>query len=170
MTADQSYLRPTLRAHLYSALAANQRFAEGVLRLAEFGKVYLPRPSDLPDERELVCAVVSGPSLPKWWKGGGEAADFYFAKGVAQGIFKALNLEVRFEAGTDSGLDPSDQAEMIVQDIKAGVLGEIHSKVRQAFDISGPAYLIEVDLAALLPLAGREQDVSACTSVPRSPA
>jgi phenylalanyl-tRNA synthetase beta chain len=167
MTADQSYLRPTLRAHLYSALAANQRFAEGVLRLVEFGKVYLPRPSDLPDERELLCAVISGPSLPKWWKGGGESADFYFAKGVAQGIFKALNLEVRFEAGTDIGLHPSDQAEMIVQDMKAGVLGEIHSKVRQAFDINGPAYLLELDLAALLPLAGRDRTYR---PIPRFPA
>jgi phenylalanyl-tRNA synthetase beta chain len=157
MTADQGHLRPSLRAHLLSAMAANQRLVEGPVRLVEIGKVYLPRANDLPDERETLCAVISGPGLEKWWNGGGEPADFFFAKGVVQGVLKALNLTVSFETGSDDGLHAANQAVIMCNGIRVGVVGETHPRVRENFDLTGQACLIELDLAALLPFAGRDR-------------
>jgi phenylalanyl-tRNA synthetase beta chain len=167
MTAEQGYLRPSLRAHLLSAMAANQRLVEGPLRLVEMGKVYLPRTNDLPDERETLCAIISGPGLEKWWRGGGEPVDFYFAKGVAQGMLRALNLTVTFETGGDDGLHTANQAAVVCNGIKVGVIGEIHPRVRENFDLAGQACIVELDLAALLPVAGGDRVYK---QIPRFPA
>ncbi|MDZ4231133.1 MAG: phenylalanine--tRNA ligase subunit beta, partial [Dehalococcoidales bacterium] len=69
MTAEQEYLRPDLRTNLLGALAANRRHEDGGIRLFEQGRVYLPRDGDLPDERETLCALLSGPAVEKWWQG-----------------------------------------------------------------------------------------------------
>jgi len=57
MLSDMEYLRTSLRANLLAAFAANRRFEEGSIRLFEVGKVYLPKPKELPDERETLCAL-----------------------------------------------------------------------------------------------------------------
>jgi phenylalanyl-tRNA synthetase beta chain len=167
MTAEQEYLRPTLRAHLLTALASNQRFAEGALRLVELSKVYMLRASELPDERETVCAVISGPRVDKWWQGGDEGSDFFFGKGVVEGILRNLNVVVTFEPGTDPSLRPNSQAAIRAGDKRLGIVGEIHPKVRENFEISGTAYLLELDLPELLPLAGTDRTYKA---IPRFPA
>jgi phenylalanyl-tRNA synthetase beta chain len=166
MTADQEYLRPTLRAHVLAALGANQRFAEGGIRLVELSKVYLRRTNDLPDERETVCGAICGPSLEQWWQGGGQSADFFFARGVVEGILKALGIEAVFTESSDPTLQPHIQASITAGDRRIGLVGEIASKVRDNFEIAGTTYLFELDLPELLPLAGKER---AYRPIPRFP-
>jgi phenylalanyl-tRNA synthetase beta chain len=166
MTAEQEYLRPTLRAHILTALASNQRFAEGTLRLVELSKVYVPRANDLPDERETVCAVISGPRVDRWWQGGGEGSDFFFGKGVVEGILRTLNVIATFEPSTDPSLRPNNQAEIRAGDRRLGIVGEIHPKVRDNFEISGPVYMLELDLPELLPSAGTDRTYKAISRFP----
>jgi len=151
MTADQEYLRPNLRANLLAALSANRRHEDGSIRLFELGKVYLPRHKDLPDEREVVCGVLSGPRLEKSWQGEDELLDFFDAKGVVEGLLSQLGVEASFEEGEDESLHPDKQATIVVAGSRLGVIGELHPKVSQAFDITEPVYLFEIDLTALLP-------------------
>ena len=166
MTAEQEYLRPTLRAHLLSVLAANQRFAEGGLRLVELSRVYLGRLKDLPDERETVCGVICGPSVERWWQGGDKGSDFFFARGVVEGVLRTLNIEAGFGEGHDPTLQSTARASVMAGDRQIGVVGEISSKVRENFGITGPAYLFELDLPGMLPLAGTDR---AFRAIPRFP-
>ena len=151
MTADQEYLRPNLRANLLAALSANQKHEDGSIRLFELGKVYLPRTKDLPDEPEVVCGVLSGTRFEKWWQAGDESLDFYDAKGVVEGLLNRLAVEASFEECHDEGLYPGRQAAIVIGGSKLGVVGELHPKVSEAFEISGAVYLFEIDLTALLP-------------------
>ncbi len=151
MTAEQEYMRPTLRANLLSALESNLRHEENGVRLFELGRVYLRRQNDLPNEPEIVCGVAAGPRFEPSWRGGNEALDFYDAKGVVEGLFGQLGIEANFEAGSDEGLHPFKQAAIIVAGKRLGVVGELHPKVADTFEISGEVYLFEVDLTALLP-------------------
>jgi len=152
MTEEQEYLRPNLRANLLAALEANRRHEEEGIRLFELGRVYLPHPGDLPDEPEVVCGLLSGPRLEKSWLGGGEPLDFYDAKGVVTGLMSQLGVAVGFEAGGDESLHPSRQATIVVGDTRLGVVGELHPKVLANFDISEAVYLLEINLARLLPV------------------
>jgi phenylalanyl-tRNA synthetase beta chain len=151
MTVDQEYLRPNLRANLLAALSTNQRHEEGGIRLFELGRVYLPRPNDLPDEPEMVCGVLSGARLERSWHGGDELFDFYDAKGVAEGLLCLLDVDARFEKCQDESLHPNKQAAIVVNDKRVGIVGELHPRVSLAFELIAPAYLFEIDLTALLP-------------------
>jgi len=151
MTAEQEYLRPTLRANLLTALESNLRHEENGVRLFELGRVYHRRKNDLPLEPEIVCGVLAGPRFEPSWRGGNEALDFYDAKGIIEGLFGQLGVEVSFEAGSDESLHPFKQAAVVVGGKRLGVVGELHPKVADAFEIAEEVYLFEVDLMALLP-------------------
>jgi phenylalanyl-tRNA synthetase beta chain len=151
MTVEQEYLRPDLRANLLAALAANRRHEAGSIRLFELGRVYLPRPKDLPEEPEVVCGLLSGPRFEESWHGGDETFDFFDAKGVVDGLTSQLGVEASFEPCRDEGLHPSKQAAIFVEGDRLGVVGELHPKVAEAFELSGAVYLFEINLMALLP-------------------
>jgi phenylalanyl-tRNA synthetase beta chain len=152
MTADQEYLRPNLRANLLIALSENRKHEDGGIRLFELGKVYRSRSQDLPDEPELLCGVLSGPRAEKSWHGWGEQVDFFDAKGVIESLLKQLAADAIFETSSDESLHPGKQVAIVISGNRLGIIGEIHPKVLQAFDISEMAFMFEIDLATLLPL------------------
>ncbi len=152
MTAEQEYLRPNLRANLLEALSANRRHEEGGINLFELGRVYVPRLNDLPDEREVLCGILSGPKLEKSWHGGDELPDFFEAKGVVESLLSQLGVEANFEGCSDESLHPTKQAAIVIAGNSLGVVGELHPKVLPSFEIVEATYLFEIDLVALLPL------------------
>ena len=151
MTADQEYLRPNLRANLLVVFAANRRHEDDGMRLFELGKVYLPRPKELPDEREMLCGVLSGHRLNKSWRDSNELVDFFDAKGIVEKLLSQVGVNARFEKNEDESLHPNKQASVFADCTKVGVIGELHPKVSQSFEISETIYLFEIDVTALLP-------------------
>jgi phenylalanyl-tRNA synthetase beta chain len=150
MTREQEYLRTSLRAGLLSTLAHNQKFEQTGIRLFEIGKVFLPRGKDLPEEKEMLCAVLSGPRAALSWQANNEPLDFFDAKGVVEKILNQLGLKASFENSDDEILFPGRRADIIVEDDKLGVEGEVHPRVAQTFEFSGAVYLIEIDLEKVL--------------------
>jgi phenylalanyl-tRNA synthetase beta chain len=151
MSAEQEYLRPSLRANLLAALEANRRHEEGSIRLFELGRVYQPRPNELPEEPEMLCALMAGPRFDQSWHGGGEPVDFFDAKGVAEGLLGRLGVKADFTPEDDESLHPARQAVIVVEGKRVGVVGELHNKVAEAFDLAEPVYLFEMNLIELLP-------------------
>jgi len=164
MTKEQEYLRTTLRAGLLTTLAHNQKFEPAGIRLFEIGKVFLPQQSsgiagdrkrsererELPHEKEMLCAVLSGSRTQLSWQGDKGTLDFFDAKGVVETILSQLQLKAGFDNSDDDGLFPGRGADVIVGDDRIGVVGELHPKVAEAFELSGIASLIELDLDKLL--------------------
>ena len=167
MTAEQEYLRPTLRANLLAALASNRRHEEGSIRLFELGKVYQPQPNDLPREPEILCGLLSGARREKSWHGDGGSFDFFDAKGVVEGLCQQLNVTVDFVPGNDESLHPAKQAAVVLNGKGLGVIGELHPKVTEAFDIAETAYLFEINVTELLPFT---IDHKMFIPIPRFPA
>ena len=153
MTLEQEYLRPNLRANLLAVLSANRRYEDDGIRLFELGKVYLPRPKDLPGEPEMLCGLLSGSRFEKSWHGGDDSFDFYDARGVVEGLLSQLDIDASFDESKDESLHPVKQAAIVIAGNKLGVVGELHSKLLQAFEIPGAAYLFEINLTALLPFS-----------------
>jgi len=180
MTREQEYLRITLRAGLLSALAHNQKFESAGIRLFEIGKIFLPQhpptiaseaeqsqvERKLPEEKEMLCAVLSGPRTELSWHTDKEILDFFDAKGVVENILNQLGLKVSFDISDDETLFPGRGANIIVEDDKVGVVGEIHPKVGQAFELSGTAYLVEIDLEKVLT---KVTEIKQCQPIPRFP-
>ena len=155
MTVDQEYLRPSLRPNLLAALAANRRHEDGGIKLFELGKVYRPSENGLPEEPESLCGIMSGSRVERSWRGGDGIFDFYDVKGAVEGLFNHLGVSVSFENSQDEGLHPARQAAIFLagkggKKAKIGVLGELHPKVSDAFEIAGTVGLFEIDIAGLL--------------------
>jgi len=167
MTAEQEYLRTTLRANLLVALTSNRRHEEGGIRLFELGKIYLPQSKDLPDEPEVLCGLLSGARREKSWQGDGGSLDFFDAKGVVEGLFNQLGVATSFKPSDDKSFHPVKQAAIVINDNRLGVIGELHPKVAEAFDIAEAVYLFETNVTDLLPFT---IDHKMFQPIPRFPA
>lgn len=149
MSREQEYLRTSLRANLLTTLAHNQKYQAEGIKLFEIGKVFLPRKGDLPEEREKLCAVLNGQRLKLSWRQHGELMDFFDTKGVVQSLLSWIGKKIKFDIAEDESLHPGKRANVIVDDIRIGVMGELHPKVAEAFDLLGTTYLIDIDLKEL---------------------
>ncbi len=150
MTREQEYLRTSLRAGLLTTLAYNRKFEQGGIRLFEIGKVFVPQDKDLPQEKEMLCAVLGGARAELSWQADKGLLDFFDAKGVVESILNRLELKASFEDSDDEGLFPGRGASIDVDGDAMGVLGELHPKVAQAFELVDIVWLIEIDLEKLL--------------------
>lgn len=166
MTREQEYLRTTLRAGLLVTLSQNQKHETTGIRLFEIDKVFLPRGKGLPEEREMLCGVLSGSRLGLSWCADDGTLDFFDAKGIVERLLNGLRLEARCDLSDDETLLPGRAASIVVADENIGVLGELHPRVAQAFELAGNVYLMEVDLERLLARVGATK---AYQTVPRFP-
>jgi phenylalanyl-tRNA synthetase beta chain len=184
MTREQEYLRTSLRPGLLAALAHNQKFEQAGVRLFEIGKVFLPQrhhviatlgetkgkqspeERELPQEKDMLCAVLGGARAELSWQADKEMLDFFDAKGAIENLLSQLGLKASFESSNDEGLYPGRGADVIVEDDEVGVVGDLHPRVAQAFELSNTVGLIEIDLAKLLT---RIAGTGAYRSVPRFP-
>ncbi|RJO60672.1 MAG: phenylalanine--tRNA ligase subunit beta [Dehalococcoidia bacterium] len=151
MSSEQECLRTSLRGNVLAALSSNIRREEGAILLFETGHIYLPRPNDLPTEPEMLCGVLTATSAAKVWQGRKEPVDFFDAKGAVEGLMAALGVSVSFNESTDAGLRTGRQAAIMAGNTQIGVLGELHPKVAQAFELPVGTYLFEINSDTLMP-------------------
>jgi len=152
LSQEQSSLRTTLRANLLACLAHNQKYEDGGIRLFEIGKVFLPQNNSQPEEVEMLCAVLGGPKLPMSWRGQSKNIDFYDAKGVVETMLDRAGVAVEFAPAADATFHTGRTAGIIAGGTGIGVIGEIHPRVAEGFELGRTACLIELNLDLLLPL------------------
>ena len=159
MSAGSDHLRPTLLASLLGTLSYNEGHNEGPFRFFEQGRVFLPRPDQLPDEREVAAGVVSGlRSEPSWLVENGPL-DFFDVKGMLTSALAFLGLTPSWEPSGDDdspALHPGRSARIMCSDTQVGVLGELHPTVVEQFDLTlRPVTVFELYLDSLLALPAR---------------
>ena len=159
MSTEHDHLRPTLLASLLGTLSYNEGHNEGPFRFFEQGRVFLPLPDRLPDEREVAAGVISGlRSEPSWLVDNGPL-DFFDAKGMLNSALGFLGLTPEWEpatAGDSPALHPGRSARIMCSGNRIGILGELHPTVTERFDLRHrPATIFEIYLDALLTLPAR---------------
>jgi len=171
MSVGHDHLRPTLLASLLGTLSYNEGYNEGPFRFFEQARVFLPKPSQLPDEREVAAGVISGlRSEPSWLVDNGPL-DFYDAKGMLTTALAQLGLTPCWEpapAGENPALHPGRAATIVCSGTQIGVLGELHPSIAERFDLRyRPATVFEIYLDDLLTLpAGSGRNFRSLTRFP----
>ena len=166
MSHELEYLRTSLRMGVLSVQAHNQRSRENNIRLFEIGKVYLPRKKDLPRENEILCALVDSVVPDMYWQSKQKAVDFYFVKGIVEALLGRFGVQAEFIPGEDPTLNPAKSADIMAGKVKLGVIGEVHPRVRGNFDITDVAFIFELDVDKLLPLASKKLVYRAASKYP----
>jgi phenylalanyl-tRNA synthetase beta chain len=145
-------LRRSLVPSLLDARRINESLSNPTIELFETSRIYLSRSSDLPRE-QLTLAAVSG-------------RGFLHFKGVVEAVLDALHIDQPLELGEfDHGLLENDHAaELKLSGYRLGFLGEVSVAGQKAFNLRGPATVLEIDLDLVTRLARL-----ATTYAPQSP-
>ena len=133
-----SLLPSAVRAVCYNI---NRKNNEG--RLFELAKVYNPKLlplTELPVEKEFLSFVVFG-----------EDEDFFTAKGVVDGILDNFcnGMGVDYVRSQKPFLHPKRSADVIVNGINVGFVGQIHPTIIEKLNVDKPVYGCELDYFAL---------------------
>ncbi len=164
MSGGLEYLRTSLRNGVLETLESNRRVSQGEgIRIFELGRIYLAteeaQERDLPEEKETLVGVLSGPRFPSSWQATGGDMDFFDAKGVLESLFAHLGVAVEYEPHRDPVLHPGKTARLVSGGTAIGTVGEVHPSVLERFDLEdSPAVLFEIDLESLgrvVPESGR---------------
>ncbi len=148
LAQEESVLRTSLLPGLLRAVVTNTNRRYPEVRLFEVGKVFLPPVAGerLPDEPELVAAILSG-------------ADAAEAKRVLDTLVGALRVDrVGVEPATPAGMHPSRSATVSASGTVVGAVGEVDPGVLAAHDLAGPVGWFELDLGALLAAPTRSSE------------
>ncbi|NLX19111.1 MAG: phenylalanine--tRNA ligase subunit beta [Desulfobulbus sp.] len=161
LSEDQSIMRSLLLPGLLENIRRNINFQRTDIRLFEIGKVFLRETTDpLPDERFLLCAVISGQRYPEAepFYFANQATDFYDIKGAAVNLLHALRIQATVSDTTDPAFpqqrvqpycDPTQACVIHDGGLSIGSLGAVHPKTLKAFGIKQPVYFLEIDLEQL---------------------
>ncbi len=169
LSAELEYLRTSLRPGLLAALGANQKYEDGGIRLFEIGRVFLGRGNDLPEEREVLAGVISGPRGALSWLGEKGQSDFFDAKGAVEAVLSRLGVQASYEAWTEEKLRPGRATRVIAGQAAIGLIGELHPTVAESFELlPQPVALFEIDIERLATAAGRRQGFRPLSRFPRS--
>jgi phenylalanyl-tRNA synthetase beta chain len=169
LSAELEYLRTSLRPGLLSVLAANQKYEEGGIRLFEIGRIFLGKGNDLPDEREVLGGVISGPRGALSWLGEKGQSDFFDAKGTVESVLSRLGIEADCEASSEEKLHPGRVARVVIGQTVVGLIGELHPKVAESFDLlPQPVALFELHIERLLSSMSEKRGYRPLSRFPRS--
>ena len=90
-----------------------------------------------------------------YWQSKPAPVDFYFVKGMVETLLARFGIKADYLYGHDVTLSPAGSADVVVDSVKIGVIGEVHPAVLMRFDIAEPAFLFELDVDKLLTLASQ---------------
>lgn len=152
LSVDQSEMRTSLIPGMLKTAHNNMRKNQKELRLFEVGKVFLPKgKKEQPLEVRKLSCLVSGPE-ERAWHGKVPALDFFYAKGITDAFLSALMVDdVVYEPYADHpSFHPGRTARLLRKGQPIGILGEIHPRVEDSYQLSQRVYVLEMDLEALV--------------------
>ena len=162
ITDEFKVMRTTMAASLLNAAAYNLARQHSKVAVFEVGRVYLPKElplTDFPEEKPMLCAVISGKCNDLSWCTCRDNVDFYDMKGVAEGLLSKLQLtDYKLIHYPVSYLHPGKSCAIEAEGKVIGWFGEVHPLTQEAFGLGQEAYLLELEIEPL---------VASATAVPK---
>lgn len=146
IASQMSVMRSNLFGGLINALQHNQNRKHDRVRLFEIGRVFNSTAAD--DQPEKIAALAWGGRFAEQWGASKEQVDFFDIKADVEALIAPRSA--RFQRANHPALHPGRSAEVVLDDKVIGVVGELHPKWVQAYDLGHAPVLFELDSAALL--------------------
>jgi len=152
-----------MRSSLVGSLIANVRYnlnrKLNRVRVFEVGAVYLRNdtPADGPlsvagfDQPKRVAAIAYGPAAEEQWGMAARNVDYFDVKADLEALFAPGSL--RFEKVSHPALHPGRSAQVMRDGQTIGVIGELHPRWQQKYDLPTAPVLFEIDALALQQVA-----------------
>jgi len=155
IASQLSVMRSTLIGGLVANVRYNLNRKAGRVRAFEVGGVFLRNPEvqDGPlsvagfDQPKRVAAIAYGPAADEQWGQPTRAVDFFDVKADLEALFAPRT--VRFNKAAHPALHPGRCASVELDGKVVGIIGELHPRWLQKYDLPQAPVLFEVDADAL---------------------
>lgn len=157
IAAPLSVMRTSLIGSLVQVLRHNQARRATRVRVFELGRVFKrdagvangPLSVAGIDQPLRLGGLAWGPADQQQWSQKDRAVDFFDVKGDLEALFAPQTLT--FEAAEHPALHPGRSARVSLNGAVIGIVGELHPRWRQGYEITGGAPVVfELDLDAAL--------------------
>jgi len=146
ISSQMSVMRSSLFGGLISALQGNIKRKQERVRLFEMARVFYGKdPSAQP---EKLAGLAWGHRTAEQWASAKQQIDFYDVKADVEALFAPRQAE--FRRADHPALHPGRAAEVLLNGVVVGVIGELHPKWVQSYDLGTAPVLFELDVAALV--------------------
>lgn len=152
MSEERSVLRLSLIPHLLETLKYNLARQNDQAALYEMSSVFISNgPGEQPLEKERLSGAVTGLWHLNQWQAEKKQVDFYVVKGILDGLFDRLGLKehITYQQTKRDGLHPGRTAEILLNGVSAGFIGQVHPKLQKQMDLT-ETYVFELALQELL--------------------
>ncbi len=152
-------MRSSLLGSLIQVLRSNLARKAPRVRVFEIGRVY-KRDESVPDgptqvagieQTMRVAGLAFGGANTEQWAEKARGVDFFDVKGDLEALFAPKTL--RFVAAEHPALHPGRSARIELDGRAVGIVGELHPRWRQAYELPAAPVLFEIDLAELNAIA-----------------
>jgi len=155
IASQMSVMRSSLMGSLLNVLKFNLDRKAPRVRVFEVGRVFLRDASVENAEGAVqgirqpmrVGGLVWGDAQAARWDGRPQRTDFFDLKGDVEALLAPRSA--RFEPAEHPALHPGRCARVLVDGEVVGVLGELHPRWRQQWELPQPPMLFELDLEAV---------------------
>jgi len=154
LSQDQSVMRTSLIPGLLSTVRLNALRGQHDLRIFEWGKIYIKGEEELPQEKQVLAALITGMGAAQEWYQGSREADFFDIKGVTENILEELGIN-KADYKRDNpkeGFDPNQYATIFSSGFEIGCIGKVAKEVMDGYELENKVYIVEVYIETLLPL------------------
>jgi phenylalanyl-tRNA synthetase beta chain len=156
IAAPLAAMRSSLIGSLIQVLRHNLARKTGRVRVFELGRVAMRDATVLAgdstvagiDQPMRVAGLAYGAAVPSQWGAAECDVDFYDVKGDVEALLAPLKPV--FERVQHPALHPGRSARVIVDGISVGVLGELHPRWCQGYELPQAPVVFEFDLSAVL--------------------
>lgn len=151
LSAEHNIMRPSMLETGLESVAHNLNRKNNDLQFFEFGKTYATVAPGKYTETDHLCLYITGKNGQDSWKGKARNADFYFAKGVLENVFRLMGLKkLEWTEITNQKLQNALQVRS-GKEILAE-LGSVNSIELKRFDIKQPVFFADMNWEILLKL------------------
>ncbi|GAB2678923.1 phenylalanine--tRNA ligase subunit beta [Flavihumibacter cheonanensis] len=156
LSAELNILRPSMMETAMEVISYNHNRKNDQLRLFEFGKTYSTTGIGNYREQMHCCIYLSGLYSEGSWRAAAKPADLFALKGVLTRLCASLGLNALKLQETDlPELQPG--FDVYAGKEKIGTKGQISKAKLNQFDIKVPVFMVDLDWAAVVKLAGSKK-------------
>jgi phenylalanyl-tRNA synthetase beta chain len=152
MSEDHKYLRLSLLPELLSTVSYNQARNQNDVAYYELGSIFVSEEEILtrqPEERWRLSGVLSGEWLEHPWQQEKKAVDFYVVKGLIEGLFDYLEIQVEFKQVKLDDMHPGRCAALEMNNKTIGFIGQLHPLLQKDMGVKA-TYVFDVNFAEVL--------------------
>ncbi|MCK9382179.1 MAG: phenylalanine--tRNA ligase subunit beta [Sulfuritalea sp.] len=152
IASQMGVMRSSLIGGLVGTLVANRKRQTERVRIFELGRCFHRDASAGPvagfAQPLRLAGLAAGPALPEQWGVPAAAVDFYDIKADVEALFAPRRLE--FIKAGHPALHPGRCATVCLDGQPVGVIGELHPRWAQKYELGRAPVIFELELAALL--------------------